>query len=128
MELEKEGDHERSLANFSGLQKDASPYVPAFFMAAQQLVKLNRINEARDALRRGIEEARRQNNGTHAAGEMSELFNLAGQRRRIKTGIASLPYSPKDLSLGIIPVQSQAFVGQISFKSKSYRSRHPSRE
>ncbi len=67
MELEKEGDHERSLANFSDLQKDATPYVPAFFMAAQQLVKLNRINEARDALRRGIEVARRQNNHTRQA-------------------------------------------------------------
>jgi hypothetical protein len=77
MELEKEGDHKRSLANFSELQKDASPYVPAFFMAAQQLVKLNFIDEARDALRRGIEEARLQNN-SHAAGEMSELLASLG--------------------------------------------------
>jgi hypothetical protein len=77
MELEKEGDHDRSLANFSELQKDTTPYVPAFFMAAQQLVKLNRIAEARDALRRGIEEARQQNNA-HAAGEMSELLASLG--------------------------------------------------
>ncbi len=47
-------------------------------MAAQQLVKLNRIAEARDALRRGIEEARRQNNA-HAAGEMSELLATLGR-------------------------------------------------
>jgi hypothetical protein len=51
--------------------------VPAFFMAAQQLVKLNRIAEARDALRCGIEEARRQNNA-HAAGEMSEFLASLG--------------------------------------------------
>ncbi len=62
MELEKEGDHERSLDGLRGLQTDATPYVPAFFMAAQQLVKLSRIAEARDALRSGIEHARQQNN------------------------------------------------------------------
>ena len=32
------------------LQHDTPPYVPAFFMAAQQLVKLARITEAREAL------------------------------------------------------------------------------
>jgi hypothetical protein len=77
MELEKEGDHDRSLAGLNGLQNDAAPYVPAFFMAAQQLAKLNRIAEARDALRSGIEEARRQNNA-HAAGEMSEFLASLG--------------------------------------------------
>src|SRR5262245_328980 len=75
MELEKEGDNARSLAGLAELQRDSPPYVPAFFMAAQQLVKLDRLAEARDALRRGIEEARNQNN-SHAAGEMSEM--LAG--------------------------------------------------
>ena len=60
---------------FAGLQRDATPYVPAFFMAAQQLARLNRIDEARSALREGISAARQQNNG-HAAGEMSEF--LAG--------------------------------------------------
>jgi hypothetical protein len=76
--LEKEGDHERSLSGLRGLQTDAAPYAPAFFMAAQQLVKLNRIAEARDALRGGIEEARRQGNA-HAAGEMSELLASLGR-------------------------------------------------
>jgi hypothetical protein len=78
MELEKEGDNDRSLAGLRELQTDAAPYVPAFFMAAQQLVKLTRIADARDALRRGIEEARRQNNA-HAAGEMSELLASLGR-------------------------------------------------
>jgi tetratricopeptide (TPR) repeat protein len=78
MELDKEGDHDRSLAAFGELQNDAPPYVPAFFMAAQQLVKLERISEARDALRRGIDEARRQGNA-HAAGEMSELLASLGR-------------------------------------------------
>ena len=47
MELEKEGDHDRSLTGLSALQRDAAPYVPAFFMAAQQLVKLAHCRSAR---------------------------------------------------------------------------------
>jgi hypothetical protein len=77
LELEKEGDHDRSLTGLGELQHDSLPYVPAFFMAAQQLAKLNRINDARETLRRGIEEARRQNN-SHAAGEMSEFLASLG--------------------------------------------------
>ncbi len=78
MELAKEGDHERSLSGLRELQTAAPPYVPAFFMAAQQLVELNRIAEAREALRRGIDEARAQGNA-HAAGEMSELLASLGR-------------------------------------------------
>ncbi|MBI1901891.1 MAG: hypothetical protein HYS13_12375 [Planctomycetia bacterium] len=77
MELEKEGQHERSLALLAELTKDAPPYVPAYFMAAQQLVKLGRSDEARPMLENGVAEARRQGNG-HAAGEMSELLASLG--------------------------------------------------
>jgi hypothetical protein len=77
LELEKEGDHEASLARLHELQAGEPPYVPAFFMAAQQLVRLARIDEARSALRDGIEQARRQGNA-HAAGEMSELLASLG--------------------------------------------------
>ena len=77
MELEKEGDHDASLAKFNELTRDAPPYVPAFFMAAQQLAKLDRINEARSYLRDGIESARTQGNA-HAAGEMSEFLASLG--------------------------------------------------
>ncbi len=80
MELEKENENEQSLATFRNLQNDATPYVPAFFMAAQQLVKLERIDEARERLRAGIDEARRQGNA-HAAGEMSELLISLGSTR-----------------------------------------------
>src|SRR5690349_7605425 len=76
LELEKEGAHERSLSEFAGLMSASPPYVPAVFMAAQQLTRLDRIAEARTALRDGIEQARLVGN-THAAGEMSEfLANL----------------------------------------------------
>ena len=77
MELEKEGASDASLAKFNELTRDEPPYVPAFFMAAQQLAKLDRINEARAYLRDGIEAARTQGNA-HAAGEMSEFLASLG--------------------------------------------------
>ena len=76
LELEKEGKHEESLDRLRSLQADSTPFVPAFFMAGQQLTRLGRIEEARAVLRDGIEQARLQGN-SHAAGEMSEfLANL----------------------------------------------------
>jgi hypothetical protein len=46
-------------------------------MAAQQLVRLERVEEARAALRDGVEQARQQGNA-HAAGEMSEFLASLG--------------------------------------------------
>lgn len=77
MELQKEGDHEQSLQGLRSLMTDSPPYVPAFFMAGQQLVKLGRIAEARAALRDGIQQARQQGDA-HAAGEMSEFLTSLG--------------------------------------------------
>jgi hypothetical protein len=78
MELDKEGANDASLERLVSLTKDATPYVPAFFMAAQQLTLLERVNEAREYLRVGIEEARRQGDA-HAAGEMSEFLASLGR-------------------------------------------------
>ena len=78
MELRSEGDHEASIARLLELTKDSPPYVPAFFMAGQQLADLDRVDEARDFLGDGIEEARRQGD-QHAAAEMSELLASLGQ-------------------------------------------------
>ena len=77
MELDKEGDHEASLARFAEMTEDATPYVPAFFMAGQQLARLGRTEEARSRLRDGIEAARTQGDA-HAAGEMSEFLTSLG--------------------------------------------------
>jgi len=77
IELDKEGQHERSLAAFRGLMSAEPSYVPAFFMAAQQLVRLDRVLEARTVLRDGIEQARDSGNA-HAAGEMSEFLASLG--------------------------------------------------
>jgi hypothetical protein len=79
LELEKEAEHDASLNHLASLQREAAPYVPAFFMAAQQMVRLRRVEEAREVLRDGIEEARRQGNA-HAAGEMSEFLVSLGDR------------------------------------------------
>ena len=78
MELRGEGDHEASLGKLRDLTRDATPYVPAFFMAAQQLVDLQRFDEARSFLRDGIDQARSQGDG-HAAAEMSELLISLGE-------------------------------------------------
>lgn len=77
MELDKEGLHERSLELFRELTGESPPYVPAFFMSAQQLARLQRIEQARAVLRDGIEHARQQGD-SHAAGEMGEFLATLG--------------------------------------------------
>lgn len=79
MELRNEGDSDASLAKLGELTRESPPYVPAFFMAAQQLADLDRVDEARTLLRDGIDEARRQGDG-HAAAEMGEFLAALGQR------------------------------------------------
>lgn len=70
LELEKEGEHERSLELLAQLMQDAVPYVPAFLMAGQQMARLERIEDARACYNAGILQAQQQNNA-HAAGEMA---------------------------------------------------------
>lgn len=77
MELDKAGENDASLAKLGELTRDDPPYVPAYFMAGQQLVRLERVNEARTVLRYGIEAARVQGDA-HAAGEMSEFLASLG--------------------------------------------------
>lgn len=77
MELRTEGDHASSLAQLDELMKEKPACVPAFFMAGQQLVDLDRIDEGRTILRSGIEEARNQGDA-HAAAEMSDFLTSLG--------------------------------------------------
>jgi hypothetical protein len=77
MELDKEGEHAASLERFAELTREGPPYVPAFFMAGQQLARLGRVAEAQAVLRNGIEAARAQGDA-HAAGEMSEFLASLG--------------------------------------------------
>lgn len=78
LELDKEGRHDESLTGLAQLAAGVPPYIPAFFMAGQQLVRLGRIEEARTALRDGIEAARTAGD-LHAAGEMGELLATLGR-------------------------------------------------
>lgn len=77
LEMEKAGEHDGSLQRLAELMREQPPYVPAFLMAAQQLAGLERIEEARAALRDGIDAARTAGNA-HAAGEMAELLARLG--------------------------------------------------
>ncbi|KAA5540487.1 hypothetical protein FYK55_20990 [Roseiconus nitratireducens] len=78
MELRGEGDHEASLKRLDELIRQTPPYVPAFFMSAQQMVELGRVDQARSVLRDGIDQARLQGDA-HAAAEMSELLMSLGE-------------------------------------------------
>jgi tetratricopeptide (TPR) repeat protein len=78
MELRSEGDYPRSLAQLADLTQDDPPMVAAFFMAGQLLAELDRIDEAREQLRNGIDQARRQGDA-HAAAEMSDLLASLGE-------------------------------------------------
>ena len=79
MEYRKSGETQRSIDLLKELAYKATPrYVPAFFMAAQQLVELDQLEDARSFLRDGIAEARTQNDH-HAAAEMSELLAEIGK-------------------------------------------------
>ena len=77
MELQKEGEHDRSIELLRALMAEEPPYVVAFFMAARQLAGLGRIAEARSVLRDGTEQARRQGDA-HAASEMGEYLTTLG--------------------------------------------------
>lgn len=77
MELAKEGNHDESILKLTELTSLHPPYIPAFFMAAQQLVDLDEIERARQFLREGIDHARDQGD-SHAAAEMSEYLSTLG--------------------------------------------------
>jgi len=78
VEYDNEDRSEDALRVFAGLTADAPPHVASFFRGAQLLVRLDRIDDARDWLRRGIDAARRQGEA-HAAGEMGELLASLGE-------------------------------------------------
>lgn len=72
-ELDKEGDHDRSLSLLRSLMDDQPAYVPAFLMAGQQYQRLDRREEARSAFAAGIEAAKRQGDD-HARDELTRFL------------------------------------------------------
>ena len=73
LELDKARQHDDSLQLFQQLMDGEPPYVPAFFMAAQMLTRLDRTEEARTILKSGIQQANEQGE-QHAAAEMTEFL------------------------------------------------------
>ena len=78
LEMESGDEWEAGLEILEQLARETPPYVPAFHMAGQHLVKYGRIDDARRALREGIEAARAAGT-SHAAAEMSELLMSLGE-------------------------------------------------
>lgn len=78
MEMSAAGESEEALQVFKQLTEKDPPHIPAFFRRAQMLADLDRVSEAREELRQGIEQARQQGD-LHAAGEMGEMLADLGE-------------------------------------------------
>jgi cytochrome c-type biogenesis protein CcmH/NrfG len=77
MEYSKQGDLDRSLAEFAILLKTNPNYTPGYFMAAQTLTRAGRTADAKTMLTDGIASARRTGN-LHALGEMEAMLSELG--------------------------------------------------
>jgi predicted Zn-dependent protease len=77
MEYSKQGDLDRSLAEFSILLKASPDYTPGYLMAAQTLARADRVGEAKTMLTDGIASARRTGN-LHAQSEMEAMLQDLG--------------------------------------------------
>jgi len=74
MEYVSAGDHETAVQQFRVLiENTPKPYVPAYLMAAQSLVKLAKPGEAVMLLKEGIPAAKKQGD-RHAVDEMNTLL------------------------------------------------------
>jgi len=74
IEYSKTGEVERALEEFGKLLSTHPDYTAGYFMAAQTLVTVNRVDEAKKMLVDGISSARRTNNA-HAQSEMTTLLD-----------------------------------------------------
>lgn len=73
MELESEGDTTGAIAQLETLLKDSPEYVPGFLQVGQLLIKVGRMDEAKEALRMGMQTAFKQADH-HAYEEMEGLL------------------------------------------------------
>jgi|SRR3954447_20214055 predicted Zn-dependent protease len=77
MEYANAGEHETALAEFAALLKQSPDYTAGYFMAAQTLAKVGKVQEAREMLKEGIASAGRTNNA-HAQSEMEGMLAELG--------------------------------------------------
>lgn len=73
MEYAKAGEVERALEEFGKLLATHPDYTAGYFMAAQTLAKVERIEEAKKMLADGISSAKKTGNA-HAQSEMEALL------------------------------------------------------
>jgi predicted Zn-dependent protease len=78
LEMVNEQQCEPAIVLLQQLCVGTPPYVPAYFRCAQIMADMNKVAEARNFLREGIEAARMQGD-LHAAAEMSEMLSELGQ-------------------------------------------------
>jgi tetratricopeptide (TPR) repeat protein len=77
MEYSSQGDIEKSLEEFGKLLSVHPDYAAGYFMAAQTLMKADRVDDAKEMLTDGIAAAQRSKNA-HAAGEMQAMLDDLG--------------------------------------------------
>ena len=78
LEYSNSGDTDAAIAEFQRLLATHPDYTNGYFMAAQTLVRANRIPEARTLLQQGTESARRTRN-QHALAEMEGMLDEIGR-------------------------------------------------
>lgn len=74
MEYRSQGKSAEAETTFRKLMSDFPDYVPSYHMAGQFFAESGRAQDAREALRRGIDAAVRSGN-MHARGEMQSLLD-----------------------------------------------------
>ena len=77
IEYSKQGDFDRALAEFAILLENEPAYTAGYFMAAQTLVRAERIADAKKMLNEGIASARSTGN-LHAQSEMEAMLAELG--------------------------------------------------
>jgi len=77
LEYANSGDAETALKEFDTLLQKHPDYTAGYFMAAQTLAKVDRAEEAREMLRKGIASAERKNDA-HAKSEMEGMLAELG--------------------------------------------------
>ena len=69
-----QANSEAALTEFQSLLAAHPEYTNGYFMAAQVLERMGRLDEAREMLTKGIETARQSNN-RHALSEMQDMLD-----------------------------------------------------
>ncbi len=78
MEYLKAGDAEQAVAEFQAILEANPKYIAAYYHSGQALERLDRLDEAREAYRRGIEVCTAAGD-LHARSELQAALDLLGE-------------------------------------------------